>query len=143
MGAWGELIVAASGTFLLDRATKALALRLAAGHGAAGSARPFLAVVRNERPLFVRAGVGRACAAVWAVAIFCTLGALAANPGLGSHTLRVVGSALALAGAAGNLSERIRSGAVTDFIALGRWPVFNFADVAIVVGISLVLGSLF
>jgi lipoprotein signal peptidase len=143
MGAWGELIVAASGTFLLDRATKALALRLTAAPGAAGGARRFLEVVRNERPVFVRAGAGRVCAAVWVGAISCTLGALAANPGLGSHTLRVVGSALALAGAAGNLSDRIRSGAVTDFIALGRWPVFNFADVAIIVGIALVLGSVF
>lgn len=42
---------------------------------------------------------------------------------------------LLLGGAAGNLVDRAREGAVTDFIDLPLWPAFNLADVAIVVGV--------
>lgn len=42
-------------------------------------------------------------------------------------------------GALGNLVDRIRIGAVTDFIDPSRWPAFNIADVAITVGVVLVV----
>jgi signal peptidase II len=38
-------------------------------------------------------------------------------------------------GAVGNLADRLRDGAVVDFIDPILWPAFNLADVAIVVGI--------
>jgi len=44
-----------------------------------------------------------------------------------------------LGGALGNLLDRARDGAVTDFIDLPLWPTFNLADVAIVVGVILLL----
>lgn len=47
------------------------------------------------------------------------------------------GVTLALAGAMGNLIDRIRLGAVIDFIDLTFWPIFNIADIAIVCGIAL------
>ncbi len=47
--------------------------------------------------------------------------------------------ALLLGGAAGNLFDRIRLGAVVDFIDLGFWPVFNVADIAIVAGVAVLL----
>ena len=40
-----------------------------------------------------------------------------------------------LGGAVGNLADRVREGAVIDFIDPIAWPAFNVADVAIVVGI--------
>jgi len=42
---------------------------------------------------------------------------------------------LVLGGAFGNLIDRIIYGAVTDFIDLKIWPVFNLADVAISIGV--------
>ena len=48
---------------------------------------------------------------------------------------------LQLGGALGNLVDRLRLGHVTDFLAVGRWPVFNLADTAIVGGM-LLLGLL-
>jgi signal peptidase II len=42
-------------------------------------------------------------------------------------------------GAIGNLADRIRAGAVTDFIAVGSWPPFNLADVAITLGVLLLV----
>lgn len=47
--------------------------------------------------------------------------------------------ALLLGGAAGNLVDRIRLGAVVDFIDFGFWPVFNIADIAVVAGAVLLI----
>jgi signal peptidase II len=45
-----------------------------------------------------------------------------------------------LGGALGNIVDRIRDGAVTDFLKIPAWPAFNFADIAITVGVlALVL----
>ena len=45
--------------------------------------------------------------------------------------------ALQLGGALGNLVDRFRLGAVTDFIDIGIWPIFNLADASIVSGLAL------
>jgi signal peptidase II len=44
-----------------------------------------------------------------------------------------------LGGSIGNLIDRIRFGAVTDFIDVGSWPVFNLADSAIDIGVVLLI----
>ncbi len=41
-----------------------------------------------------------------------------------------------LAGAVGNLVDRIRQGLVIDFFDFRIWPVFNVADIAIVLGVA-------
>ena len=38
-------------------------------------------------------------------------------------------------GALGNLADRVRAGAVTDYIDVLSWPPFNLADVAITLGV--------
>ncbi len=52
---------------------------------------------------------------------------------------------LILGGALGNTIDRVFRGPVTDFIDMGigtlRWPVFNVADIALVVGGALLLLS--
>jgi signal peptidase II len=42
-------------------------------------------------------------------------------------------------GALGNLIDRLRQDAVTDFIAIGSWPPFNLADVSITLGVLLLV----
>jgi signal peptidase II len=42
-------------------------------------------------------------------------------------------------GAIGNLADRIRADAVTDFVAVGSWPPFNLADVSITLGVLLLV----
>lgn len=42
---------------------------------------------------------------------------------------------LLIGGAVGNLVDRVRLGAVTDFLKLPSWPAFNVADMAITVGV--------
>ncbi len=44
-----------------------------------------------------------------------------------------------LGGAVGNLADRLREGAVVDFIDPVAWPAFNVADVSIVVGVAVLL----
>jgi signal peptidase II len=46
---------------------------------------------------------------------------------------------LVLGGSLGNLVDRTRSGAVVDFVDLRVWPVFNLADIAITVGVALLM----
>lgn len=79
-------------------------------------------------------------AAAMAVSIWIVIRALRGV----EATWLAVGMGLVLGGALGNLVERAAggldmSGAVTDFLDVGIWPVFNLADSAIVVG-AIVLG---
>lgn len=48
-----------------------------------------------------------------------------------------VATGLLAGGALGNLVDRIVSGEVTDYIAVGSWPPFNVADIAITCGVVL------
>jgi signal peptidase II len=58
------------------------------------------------------------------------------------HVLMRVALAMQMGGALGNLIDRIRFGPVTDFIAVGTFPVFNIADASITVGVALLLFAL-
>jgi signal peptidase II len=40
-------------------------------------------------------------------------------------------------GALGNLADRVRAGAVTDYVDVLSWPPFNLADVAITLGVAV------
>lgn len=57
----------------------------------------------------------------------------------------VLGLALVLGGALGNLGDRIfrapgiLEGGVVDFIDVGAWPTFNLADAAITAGVAVLL----
>jgi len=55
------------------------------------------------------------------------------------QTMRGLSFSLILAGAVGNLTDRLRFGEVIDFIDLHlgpyHWPAFNAADSAITVGV--------
>lgn len=53
-----------------------------------------------------------------------------------------MGVILLVGGAAGNLIDRIRTGLVVDFIDFRIWPVFNIADVSIVIGVSIIIYSM-
>ena len=53
------------------------------------------------------------------------------------------GSVALAAGAVSNLIDRIRIGHVVDFFDFRVWPVFNVADIAIVLGTAAVLWALF
>ena len=66
---------------------------------------------------------------------------------LRGHRLASVSLGLILGGAVGNLIDRIRYGVVVDFLDAHvhqyHWPVFNVADSAISVGVTLLLLEMF
>lgn len=56
-----------------------------------------------------------------------------------NRRLLAIACGMMLGGAAGNLLDRLRLGAVTDFVDLRVWPVFNLADAALTFGALLLL----
>lgn len=53
------------------------------------------------------------------------------------RVLLKMGLALEVGGAAGNLLDRLRFGHVIDFFDFRVWPVFNVADIGIVIGVCI------
>ncbi len=120
-----------------DQAAKALIVRARAAGGVApiwaiGPVR----VVRldNVRPVLAMMGHNAVIVIAWAV----MLGATAMlPPALRASGAAATGLGLALGGATSNMLDRLRRGAVIDFIDIRVWPVFNLGDVAIVAGVAL------
>lgn len=52
------------------------------------------------------------------------------------------GTALFVGGAIGNLIDRIFIGQVIDFFDFRIWPIFNVADIAICVGVGLIIWNI-
>ncbi len=71
-----------------------------------------------------------------AVSLALLLGYFALNMGTPALWLP---TGLLVGGAVGNLIDRIREGAVVDFIDPVVWPAFNLADASIVIGVLALL----
>jgi signal peptidase II len=132
--------LAASGVVVaIDQGSKALATSLV-DRGDRVEILPFLHIenVRNQGVAF---GLGGDISSVLiGVAIVALLGLLVFLAARGRGGVMVwLPAALLIGGALGNLADRVRDGAVTDFIDLPLWPTFNLADIAIVVGVILLL----
>lgn len=54
-----------------------------------------------------------------------------------------LGVGLLAGGALGNLADRVRADAVTDFLDPPLWPAFNLADVAITTGVAVLVLTAF
>ncbi len=86
-------------------------------------------ILQNQRGLFV------AISSIAVIIIFYILiRYYKQNNMMFSYSLSLI-----VAGAMGNLTDRIRLGYVIDFFDFRIWPVFNIADVSIVTG-TLLLG---
>jgi signal peptidase II len=123
----------------IDQGTKALA-RALIDRGDRVEVLPFLAF-QNVRNKGVAFGLGGDIPAVVIGATILVLLGLLVFLAARSRTgwLIWLPAALLIGGALGNLADRVRDGAVTDFIDLPLWPTFNLADVAIVAGVLLLL----
>jgi signal peptidase II len=89
----------------------------------------------NSGVAFGLAGGGGDALILFTIAALAVVGILFAReptrPGMW------LAAGLLAGGALGNLADRIRTGAVTDYIDIGSWPNFNLADVAITIGVVL------
>jgi signal peptidase II len=123
----------------IDQGTKAIA-RSAVDPGDRTEFLPFLAFenVRNKGVAFGLGGDISAVIIGVTIAVLLGLLVFLASRGRGGWLVWVP-AALLIGGALGNLADRVRDGAVTDFIDLPLWPTFNLADVAIIAGVLLLL----
>ncbi len=136
-------LACAAAAFGVDQASKALVLAFAATLREGVELLPIfnLVLTHNRGASFgLLSGLTWWALAIVALAVVATL-----SVWLWRTDTRPVGAALGLliGGALGNVLDRARWGAVTDFldfhVGLYHWPAFNMADVAIVSGVGLLL----
>lgn len=131
-GALGALVV------LVDQVSKAIvASALGPGERIDIGLGFELADVRNRGIAFGLLSDGQTLViVVTALSMALILGYFALNP---ARPGLWIGVGLLLGGAVGNLADRVRADEVTDFIDPPMWPAFNVADIAIVIGILLIV----
>ncbi len=141
--AWGRLAIVIALVLALDQGTKALIEHnLVPGERAHLLPGIDLTRVLNDGVAFgFLGGSGKAgILVVTAIALIAVVGWYATDP-LRKGAWVAVG--LVAGGALGNLVDRFRPDAVTDFISLPLWPTFNVADIGITLGAaSLVVAAL-
>ncbi len=141
------IVVLIAATALADQLTKAAALsKLSLGQPIAivpgfkltlgfneGSSFGMLSGVMAGKPLLMAALTG-------ALTLVFAVMALRAR-----HPFERAGFALVVGGAFGNIIDRLRQGAVTDFLDVywrdWHWPTFNVADIAITLGAVCILAA--
>ncbi|MGH2943343.1 MAG: signal peptidase II [Solirubrobacteraceae bacterium] len=137
-GAWGRAGLVLVAVLATDQAVKALVNASLQR----GEERDLVAAIKlvNTRNTGVAFGQLQDGGAIVAVVIAAAIAALLA------YFLRHAGQPLMwlptgmlLGGALGNIVDRIREGAVVDFLKLPYWPAFNVADASITVGVVILL----
>lgn len=136
--AWRLAAVLAGAVVIFDQVAKAVVEdRIVLGEKVDFLGPLKLTLSHNEGVAFgLAGGSGAPLVAVTVVALGVVLYLFSRNP---TRPLMWVASGLLAGGAIGNLADRIRVGAVTDFIELPHWPPFNLADMAISVGVVLLV----
>ena len=132
---WVRMLAAAALVVALDQATKGI-LR---GALEPGEHRDLILGFELNRVTNSGIAFGALDGAADGIVLAVTAAALALIVGwftvAGDRRGMWVGVGLLVGGALGNLIDRIRIDAVTDFIDPPLWPAFNLADVAITAGV--------
>jgi signal peptidase II len=137
---WLELILTAALVAAVDQISKAVVLARWPRAAMTTAPRTFVSIRCQLNPHGALAALvgAPALAALWAALIL--LAVLTLHYGLlGHEAFAPIGLGAMVGGAAGNVLDRLRRGAVVDFVAIGPWPVFNLADAALVAGTGLML----
>jgi signal peptidase II len=139
--AWGRAGLVVAAVVALDQLTKAIVVdELARGERRDLPLGFELVHVRNSGIAFgLFDGGGTLLTLVTLGALALLLAYFALHAG---RPLLWLPTGLLLGGAVGNLIDRAREGAVTDFIDPPLWPAFNLADLAITAGVLTLLLAL-
>jgi signal peptidase II len=137
-GAWARAALVMVAVIALDQGTKAL-VRADVAIGDRDGVFPGVEIVhvRNEGVAFSRFSSGGAVVSIIVGAALLAL--LAYFVTHIDKPLVWLPTGMLLGGALGNVIDRLRDGAVTDFIKLPGWPAFNVADIAITFGVLVLL----
>jgi signal peptidase II len=136
--AWGRAGLVVAGVLLVDQVTKRL-VQSGIAEGEHDSVFPGVELVhvRNRGVAFgAFAGGGTVVAVVIGVALVALVAWFTRHA---RKDLAWLPTGLLLGGAVGNIFDRVRDGAVTDFVKLPAWPAFNVADIAITFGVLSLL----
>ncbi len=139
---WVGLAAIAAATLAADQATKAVARQTLALDESIAIVGPLsftrvhntgiaLSIASDQQAVVA---VLTAVAVGWMIVHFARSGA--------RHAAYPVAFGLLLGGALGNLSDRVVHGYVTDFVDLRVLPVFNLADLFVLVGVGVLMGIL-
>lgn len=125
---------------VLDQATKAVVeANLVPGEDVDVLGPIGLTLAHNRGIAFGMASGGGAALIALTVAALVFVGVLfardPARPGMW------IAMGLLVGGALGNLADRVRADAVTDYVDILAWPPFNVADVAITLGVAVLAFS--
>ena len=138
---WGRVGAVVLAVLVVDQVTKALA----DGSLAEGERRGFLpgldlVEVRNRGVAFgMLEGRTGLLAALTAVALVAVVVYFVRHH---ERTWLWLPTGLLLGGAMGNMLDRVREGSVVDFLDPPLWPAFNVADIAITLGVVLLVLSI-
>jgi signal peptidase II len=138
MAPWLRAVAVTAVVIALDQATKAL-VRSGIEVGDRDGVLPGVELVhvRNEGVAFSRfSGGGTIVTVIVAAALLALLAYFVTHL---HKPLVWLPTGMLLGGALGNIIDRVRDGAVTDFIKLPAWPAFNVADVSITFGVLVLL----
>jgi signal peptidase II len=135
---WLRAVLVLAAVLIADQVSKALVrAHLAIGDENAVFPGLTLVHVRNRGVAFSalegRTGIVTAVIALAVLALVAWFARHAARP------LVWLPVGLLAGGAAGNILDRARHGAVTDFLKLPAWPAFNVADISITFGVVVLL----
>jgi signal peptidase II len=138
MAPWLRAAAVTAVVIALDQATKAL-VRAHVALSDSDSVLPGVEIVhvRNKGVAFNQlAGGGALVSVVVGAALLALLAYFATHL---DKPLVWLPTGMLLGGALGNIIDRLRDGAVTDFIKLPAWPAFNVADMSITFGVLVLL----
>jgi signal peptidase II len=136
--AWGRAGLVVAGVLLVDQVTKRL-VQSGIAEGEHNGVFPGVELVhvRNRGVAFgAFAGGGTVVAVVIGVALVALVAWFTRHA---RKDLAWLPTGLLLGGAVGNIFDRVRDGAVTDFVKFPAWPAFNVADIAITFGVLSLL----
>ncbi len=136
--AWARAGIVMAGVLVVDQVVKALVTTsLARGEERALIAGARLVNTRNTGIAFGQLQDGGVVVAVLvALAVAALLAYFARNA---RRRLMWLPTGMLLGGALGNIVDRVREGAVIDFLKLPYWPAFNVADASITIGVVILL----
>jgi signal peptidase II len=137
--AWARMVVVALGVIVADQVTKQLV-----DHNIARGAGEDLVLgmrfvnVRNTGVAFSSLqGAGGLIGVIVAIALIALLWYFSRHA---TRSLMWLPTGMLLGGALGNVIDRVREGAVIDFIKVfDFWPAFNVADISVTLGVIALL----
>ncbi|MEX0972530.1 MAG: signal peptidase II [Solirubrobacterales bacterium] len=136
--AWRLALALCAAVVAVDQIAKALAeAELVAGEQVDVLGPLTLTLAHNSGVAFGLASGGGALLIALSVAALIFVAVLFAREPARPRMWLAVG--LLAGGAIGNLIDRVRAGAVTDYIDVLSWPPFNLADVAITLGVLVLV----